>query len=323
MLVLILVGGTAWASEVDRLHFGADVSVRWDENIGLAGNDEDEFDDVTTRVAGQLQYDIVAQAGREFVVKAELFYAQVADLSDLSNYGLMVGADYRGEFGPALTAPWYTIGVEYTTATFDDSDPRDGEWLDAEVVIGKRFSEKLNISSGFRYHRRWQRDDDPFCPQFPGNNNSCSTGTIRWNGDDVFNQERMGVFVNAELNFGARTSGFVELSFVEGDEDATGRMSNFNFCGAGGGPGGANSGCNTFTNDLAFGSKPGVPWFQVWKVDDVFQRSAEIGVTHAFNDQWNLNVTAIYMNAPRVNNHDVSQDDYSNTAVIATLGLTF
>ena len=324
--VLALMTFSSPAGAAGPVHFSADMEVRWDENIGLAGASEDEFDDITTRIAGKMVYDLLVETGREFTIDGQVFYAQVADLSDLSNYGLEIGADYRGEFGSALTAPWYTIGLDYTIAQFSDSEPRDGSWLDLEVVIGKRFNETFNLSGGVRFHQRWQSEDDPFCPQFPNNNNSCTVGTIDWNGDDVFNQERFGYFINAEVNFGARTSAFFEWSYASGDEDATGQSGNFPKCGAGGVAGGANSGCNIFTNDLAFGqflNAAGNPrFYQVWKAE-VVQRVYEIGVIHEFNDQWSGDITFIRMEAPSVKNHEVDMEDYQNTAFMASVGFSF
>ncbi len=315
MVGVLLWAGAVQAEEAQRLHWSADVGVRWEDNIGLGVESVEEFDDITTRVAGGLQYDLLVESGREFVINGTLFYEQVSDLDDLSNYGFTVGADYRGEFGQALTAPWYTFGIDYTVAEFADSDPRDGSWLDVELVLGKRFSQKFNLSGGVRYHQRWQDDDDPDCPEFPANNNSCSSGVIMWNGDEVFDQDRIGYFVNGEFNFNARTSAFIEFSIVDGDEDATGLTNSLRFCG-----GGVNSGCNVFTNDLAFGTPPGGGWFQVWKVD-VTQRLWEVGVNHAFNNKWSLNVTAVNMQSARVENSEQSMPDYDNTAVIATLAL--
>ena len=202
--------------------------------------------------------------------------------------------------------------------------------MDAEIVIGKRFSEIFNLSGGVRYHRRWQDDDDPNCPQFPTNNNSCTNGTIFWNGDEVFDQERHSYFVHADAAFGARTSGFVELSYVQGDEDATGRVAdleraNMN-CRGGAGGTGLNSGCNTLTNDEAFGQfGPGLgDWYQVWKVD-VNQRVLEVGVDHQFSDALSLNVTAVFMETTQVENPGalIAMDDYSNRAIMATLGFSF
>ena len=116
------------------------VGVRFDDNINFGADDQDvqytgeeQFDDITTSVAATFAYDLIATRSSELSAGITGFYDYVSDFDGLSNYGATVSLDYRGEFGPGFTDPWYSLGVSYTVIEFDDSRIRDGDWIRAHV----------------------------------------------------------------------------------------------------------------------------------------------------------------------------------------------
>ncbi len=314
-----------------RFHIGLEVGSRWEDNIGLAPDDtdpefvgDDEIDDLTLSLAVNLSYDLVRRQGQEFSVSVTPFYNHVDDLDGLSNWGLIGGLEYRGEFGPAFTDPWYSISASYTVTDFDDSRIREGDWFEAEASIGKRFSPRFGISGGARWLDRSQDNDDRLCPNrltsvnCPGN----------WREDQVFEQERWGVFVHADWFFSDKTSLFFEYSYWDGDEDSTAPLR------GGVDPGWLNN-QDVFADDPAFGQalfvrSNGIPRplrdFVVWRIE-AKQHVYEIGVRQALTDKISVELVGAFMETSDVRSPDrvtrpEGVDNYRNTAVMATFSFS-
>ena len=255
--------------EAHRFHFSAEFGARWEDNIGLTGDDTNpdfigdaEFDDVTYQYSATLGYDVFRTRSQEVSVSVTPFYNRVDDLSGLTNWGVTTGIQYRGEIGPAFTDPWYGASIDYTFADFDESRIRKGDWLEAELIVGKRFNPKFGMSGGARWLDRNQENSTGLCPS---NVNVDCPGN--WGPDEVFEQERWGAFIHADWFFSEKTSFFVEYSYWDGDEDATSPLLG---CGRSDSPCRQNT-ADTFADDPAFGDAQfatrGTRPFTVWRVD--------------------------------------------------------
>ena len=277
----------------------ANLSVGWEDNIALIADEEDKIDAAVTRFGLNLGYQLAQTTTYQLEASLTPFYEWVSDVEDLSSYGATVGLALRGAFASDFTAPWYSIGLDYTIARFKDSDPRDGDWIEAELALGKRFTPSFGIHGGYRYQQRWQQDDDPECvtggcaPQF------------NWLIDEVFDLERHGVFLHADLMPVESTNVFLEYSFWNGDVGVAGR---------GAVPDVA------VVDDLAlegYDGNPGI--FRVWRAE-ADQHVAELGVSRQLTDRVSAEVSAMYLWTSDVDN-EISEDDYENTVV--TFSLTF
>jgi len=275
------------------------VSVGWEDNIALIADERDKIDAAVTRVGVDLRYQLVQTTTYELDASVTPFYEWVSDVEDLSNYGATVGLGLRGAFAPDFTAPWYSVGLDYTITRFEDSDPRDGDWIDVELALGKRFTPLFGIHGGYRYQQRWQEDDDPVCvtggcaPQF------------NWLIDEVFDLERHGAFLHADLTPVESTNVFVEYSFWNGDVGVAGRGAVPNVA---------------VVDDLALEGYDGSPGiFRVWRTD-ADQHVVELGTSRRLTDRMSVELSAMYLWTSDVNN-EISEDDYENTVV--TLSFTF
>ena len=343
-LVLLLLGTSAAAQDAagKRSHFSLDLGVRWDDNIGLAPDDQDQeyigddqLDEFTTGLAIRYAYDVVSTQSSELTAGITGFYNAVADLEGLSNSGLTVDVAYRSEFGPEFTDPWYSLSASYTLASFQDSRIRDGDWFELEAMVGKRFSPKFGLSGGARYFDRSQDNDTRLCPNRPTRLNCPGVSAANpqgWSPDEVFEQDRWGVFVHADWFVSDNTALFAEYSYWDGDEDATLALRS-----AAGGqrdPGWLN-GQDVFADDPAFGqpsfrnANTGAVTnnvdFIVWKVDTT-QHVFELGVRQRLTDTIGLEVIGVYLTTSATTSPgrrgDDSLDDYENTALMANLTFT-
>lgn len=321
----------------DRLSFGIDLGARWEDNINLAGDDVDveyvgsgpEFDDWTTSLTGSVSYAFIQSSGAELTGSLSAFYNDVNDIDGLSNWGGTAGLSFRGEFGAAFTDPWYSVSVDYTTAEFDDSRIRDGDWISAEAMVGKRFNPKFGMSAGARYLTRDQDNSTGLCP-----NRSNPDCPGNWREYEVFDQDRWGLFLHADWFITDRTSLFAEFSYWDGEEDATLPLRNGN--GGGGRFPGWLNGQDIFADDPVFGRASfrnagngniSTADYIVWRVE-AEQHVWEAGLRQALTDTIALEVVAIYMTTGDVESVDrtsrpKSVGDYSNTAVMASVSFTF
>lgn len=318
----------AGAADGSPWSFSSDFSVRRDDNIGFAPsitsdytpaalrqNATLKFDDITTRIAGTVSYDVLRDSGREFVLSATPFYARVSDLDGLSNYGVSVDATYRGEFGSAFTDPWYSASAGYTLIRFDDSDIREGGWFDLALTVGKRFSPKFGISGGARYFDRSQENKSGLCPNTPSSvNPDCP---VSWRQGEVFELSKWGAFAHGDYFVSDKTALFIEYSYWDGDEAST-----FSF---------PNSQPTPFADDPAFGTA----WvagngtaidYRVWRVQ-AKQHIVELGVGHQLTDQVLVNLTFIHLETSDLEREGsdgpIAGNNYRNDAIELSASFSF
>jgi hypothetical protein len=281
-----------------RFNIGAEVTSTWDYNVGISPDDNDKFDVITTGIAVDLRYALVQRQGFEIDASLTPFYNHVSDLNDLSNYGATAGLDLRGEFGPGFTDPWYSISLDYTLARWDDSDPRDGDWVDVELAVGKRFTPKFGISGGYRYHQRWQDDNNPEC---------ISGACGRWRTDKVFDHSKNGLFGHVDWFVQDKTSVYFEYSYWDGDVASTGQTGRF--------------GDAVVTDDLAFGgwtrANGDSAEYKVWRAD-AKTHITEAGINHNFSDHVTVGLSALYLWTSDVSSQ-ASDEDYETARVALTL----
>lgn len=331
-----VVAEESMAEDAHRFHFSTEFGTRWEDNIGLTGDDTNpdfvgdaEFDDLTYQFSATLGYDLFRTRSHEISASVTPFYNRVDDLGGLTNWGLTTGMQYRGEIGPAFTDLWYGFSVDYTFADFDESRIREGDWWEAELIVGKRFNPKFGLSGGARWLDRGQDNDKGLCPT---RSNADCPGF--WGPDEVFEQERWGAFIHADWFLTDKTSFFIEYSYWDGDEDATSPLRG---CNRSDSPCLVNT-ADTFADDPAFGNAQfgalanPVP-FTVWRVE-AKQHIVELGWRQALTDKITFELVGAFMETSDVVSPDEARgpnprrpgdqdlDDYSNNAVMASFSFS-
>jgi len=279
--MLAMAPVSAWA----QLNFSSNLEIRYDDNLGWAIANADKVDDFTTTLDFGVGWNPVETATSEVSVGGRVFYAWVADTSDLSHYGIKLLANYRGQASPDFTAFWWDIDGWFKTLSYKDSDLRDGYWTAATVSIGKRFNQVFGLSAGVRGEIRRSTDDN--VPGF-------------FEPDKIFDLDNVAAFLRAAFALGADTEIFAAYTFRTGDVTSTGSGANW-------------SGTSTpvpVAPDPAFG-----PGQIVWRID-ADQNIIDAGISHTFSNRFSMEFVVGYLDAE-------GQDNLNYDNTYATLSGTF
>lgn len=249
-----------------EVNVSVEAGLRQEDNIGLANNSSDEFDDFTMHLGLVADWMISQTPTSEFELTSGVGYDQVDDIGDLSRWEFEAGARYRGQASADLTAVWWQLEVGGAILSYKDSDIRDGYTVEAAATLGKRFNERFGLSAGYRFELRRSEDD------------SLQGQAMTWNPTDVFDLEKNGAFVRGEFTLGPDTMIFGEYNYKTGDEASTGR---FGMLGS----------TIDWAWDPAFG-----PGFQVWQID-VDQNVFDVGIDHQFSDKFGVEFAVSYLDA--------------------------
>mgnify|MGYP001821314479 CR=1 FL=1 len=281
-LAVLLLAGPATATGQSRSSFGLEAGLRHDSNIGLATDGDDEIDDYTARLAATIQYPMLRVGGSEVLLSGGVHYDHVSDVSDISNYGASASVRFRGRFGSDRLAPWFSLYADITGLKYSDSEIRDGYKWGVTATLGKPLHEKFAISGGYRFRQRKSTDDSPGQPNVPAFANAS----------EVFDLDQWGLFAQVQFAPAESTRLYGEYSYFSGDVVSTGRTV-------------SNGGQFAQAADQAFGAG-----FMAWKIDaDI--NLFELGVSHNFSTNLNVDIAAEYLDAD-----GESGNDYDNLALV-------
>jgi len=277
LAAVLLASPSAWA----QLNFFSALEIRYDDNLGWAIADEDKVEDFTTRLDLGVNWKPVETQTSEVSVGGTVYYAWVADTSDLSHYGIKLLADYRGQTSPDFTAFWWDIDGWFKTLKYKDSEIRDGWWTKVTGTIGKRFTPVFGLSAGVAGEIRRSTESE-----VPGD---------FFEGNKVFDLDNWSAFLRAAFSLGADTEIFAAYTFRTGDVTSTGSGANW-------------SGTSTpvpVALDPAFG-----PGQIVWRID-ADQNIIDLGISHTFSNRFSMEFAVGYLDAEGQENLN-----YDNTYAI-------
>ena len=145
-----LAAGAQWRLEADGHRV-------YDDNLSRAQRSEDILDDSawTGRVALARR---LALGDWDASVHVEGRAERYDEFSGLDRLALGLGGSARRKLGLGLTAPWLGLSASVLRDRYDQ-EVRDGTRLALAATLGKRFSERLELSAGAGYDRREQRKD--------------------------------------------------------------------------------------------------------------------------------------------------------------------
>lgn len=293
------VSSTAWSD----VSFFTGLEVRYDDNIGFAPFSGDEIDDITTELDLGLNWNIYSAATAQVSLLSSVYYAYVADLSDLSEYGIDVDLGYRGQVSPDFTALWWSVSGQAKWMEFNDSDIRDGWSAEARVEVGKRFTNVFGLSAGGTLETRRSTDSNP-----DGQTGSPTAAVPAVNPEDVFDLDNWSVFLQGTFMVGTDTEIFTRYTFRSGDVAATGLAPPA-------GPRGWNNfGAYDRAWDYAFGQDLNSFYF-AWQID-ADQHIFDVGVSHILTEQIVLEGALGYLDAS-------GEDDNDYDNLFATVSAIF
>ena len=188
----------------------ADLQVNSTQNLNRSGFSSDEEDDNSLRLEGAF--------GRAYQVNGNLRYTLLTNINveaydefnELDSQSLGISAVFRRKLGTGLTVPWIKGLLKPSYLNVND-DIRSGLNLLAEIQVGKRFSERLDLSGGFRYKYREGKNAPSASPPIGGN---------------VFDQEAWELYVSSGYLLSERWLGSVGIAYMDGEIDSACTTSN-------------------------------------------------------------------------------------------------
>lgn len=87
----------------------------------------------------------------QLVLSGYLIYNQYRQWNALDHFGVAIGAYYKVQPKLAYNAPWFEFKLNATDFSYDDSEPREGVLVTAEMSADRRLLTALNGHLGYRY----------------------------------------------------------------------------------------------------------------------------------------------------------------------------
>jgi len=149
-LVVSASASAQWSSQLEA-------GYSYDDNFSRAQKSEDQIRASALFARGLLTRDIALGADTDAHVGVEgrLTRYSPSDGASFAGIGVLAGA--RRKLGLGRTAPWVTLDA---LAGYENAREhiRDAARYNASATLGKRFTPELELSGGFAYDRRVQRE---------------------------------------------------------------------------------------------------------------------------------------------------------------------
>jgi hypothetical protein len=146
----------------DATHVDAELSVRHDNNISRAEDGRDKFSDEITGLDLTITRSLMLTENSGLQLRGGLHLSQFAHFDDLSRLAVEAGILYRIQPVKAYTAPWFEVALGWQREEFRNSDIREGELLTLDFGVGKRFTDRLRVRTGYGWERRFADDNEIF-----------------------------------------------------------------------------------------------------------------------------------------------------------------
>lgn len=203
LITLLAFPSVSYAEWVEWM---ADVSVETQaiSNVNRSAYSEDEEDDIAIKLDSSFGRAYQIDGNLRLSLAAELNAALFNDFDKLNSQEFGINAAVRKKLGTGLTVPW--IKGELNTLYLNVShELRSGLNLLADIQIGKRYSERLDVAGGLRYKSRDGKEAESTEPPIGGN---------------VFDQSLLEVYISAGYLLTERWFASFGLAYMDGEIDS-------------------------------------------------------------------------------------------------------
>jgi len=196
IMLLFAVSGTGHAA-AGILQYDAEVSYLVNDNVNNAARDQDARDDaiLEASLGARFTHAIADAQLLSYSLKAGL--GNYSDFDGLNEKTLRAGIKYSVQFNRSFTSPVYSLEL-FGMEKQSDSDIRESSINGSTLQVSKWITDKTSIIAGLSVSKE---DAD----------------------SDVFDLDRTSAFVNLDLLFTNKWTGFITYSVVDGDIVSTGQ----------------------------------------------------------------------------------------------------
>lgn len=163
-ILLILFGflGIPCQAMAGVVLLDVDLGYRFDDNLNRGETTRDQLSDQAIEAGFSAGYSQMLTPNSGIRLTGNLRLVDQDRYDDLSH--LVTGVDLRYRIQPvaAYTAPWIQLAAGYEHQRFRDSEIRDGDLMQAELTLGKRFTDRIGTRAGYRREWRDARDTEVF-----------------------------------------------------------------------------------------------------------------------------------------------------------------
>ncbi len=133
----------------------AELSLRHDNNVSRAENGRDVVSDDVAGLDLTLRRNFMLGEHSGVQLRGGVRFAQFARFDELSHLDFNLAALYRIQPVKTYTAPWFEAALGAERQEYRDSDIREGDKLNLDLVVGKRFTDRLRLRAGYGWERRF------------------------------------------------------------------------------------------------------------------------------------------------------------------------
>lgn len=143
-------------------HVDAELAYRHDDNLSRAESGRDTFSDNAADLGLTLTWSQLLTPNSGLRLSGGLRLTEQARYEELSHVNVTVGLRYRIQPVAGYTAPWIELGTAVETMHHRDSNIRDGKLWTADVILGKRFTDRIGGRIGLGWEQRTAAEGEVF-----------------------------------------------------------------------------------------------------------------------------------------------------------------
>jgi hypothetical protein len=189
---LIVLGAIPYAARSDWI-FGADASLRHDNNVGNAEYQDDIVGDTILGARLSMFRLFPLDGNYSVTVGGDLNGESYHRLTGLSNVSLDGVFILKKKWGLGALAPWARAGVSVARSSYDDSY-RNAWIYRATLASGRRIDERWNLWAEYAYERRAARTAVQEVPGLSGDAYSQNSHNVAANLEYSLNENTFLVF---------------------------------------------------------------------------------------------------------------------------------
>ena len=138
----------------EGVYFDADISLRYDSNLGRSSAPSDIEEDMITALSAGAGYLKSISPNSQLLISAYLAHEDFAEFDDLNTITANSDIVYTVQPGTGYLAPWYEARLGIRAEKYNKSKIRDGHIIRAGVGAGKRFSDRILLKLDYDYFHR-------------------------------------------------------------------------------------------------------------------------------------------------------------------------
>lgn len=151
----LIIGCNVGCAFADNNYYNLNSGLVLDNNLSNGSRNQDKTNDyaIEAELVASRSFKLSEQSG--MVIHTSALVREQFNYDDLSQLKLNAGLRYRIQPVVSFTSPWIEVAIDVNRLNYRDSKIRDG-WLSAiGLNVGKNFTDRISVTTGWRYESRY------------------------------------------------------------------------------------------------------------------------------------------------------------------------